>query len=62
MIPQDNSPLIIRGARVIDPSSGRDDAKADIYVKDGLFVEKLSASEQARAPRETSMLLRSLGG
>ncbi len=49
MIPQDSTPHIIRGARVIDPASGRDEAKADIFIKDGCFVEKLSASEQASA-------------
>ena len=49
MISPDSTPLIIRGARVIDPASGRDEAQADIFVKDGCFVEKLSANEQASA-------------
>ena len=49
MNPPDLSPLWIRGARVIDPAAQRDEAKADIFIKDGVFVEKLSAAEQAQA-------------
>jgi len=49
MNPADPSPLWIRGARVLDPASGRDEAKGDIFVRDGIFVERLTAAEQAKA-------------
>ena len=49
MNPADHSPLWIRGARVIDPSAKRDEAKGDVFALDGLIVEKLSAADQAKA-------------
>jgi dihydroorotase len=49
MNPADNSPLWIRGARVIDPSAKRDEAKGDVFALDGKFVDKLSAADQAKA-------------
>ena len=49
MNPADNSPLWIRGARVIDPSAKRDEAKGDIFALDGKFVDHLSAADQAKA-------------
>lgn len=49
MNPADSSPLWIRGARVIDPATGRDEARGEVFAKDGRFVEKLSKSDQARA-------------
>ena len=45
MNPADNSPLWIRGARVIDPSAKRDDAKGDVFALDGKFVDQLSAAD-----------------
>ena len=45
----DPTPLWIRDARVIDPSTGRDEARADLFAKDGLLVERLSAKDEARA-------------
>ena len=42
MNPADNSPLWIRGARVIDPSAKRDEAKGDIFALDGKFVDQLT--------------------
>ena len=45
----EHTPLWIRGARVIDPSVGRDDARGEVFAKDGRFVDKLSKSDQARA-------------
>ncbi|MEY4034677.1 MAG: hypothetical protein RL492_1871, partial [Verrucomicrobiota bacterium] len=45
----DHTPLWIRGARVIDPSVGRDDARGEVFAKDGRFVDKLSKADQARA-------------
>ena len=35
MNPADHSPLWIRGARVIDPSAKRDEAKGDVFALDG---------------------------
>ena len=49
MNPADNSPLWIRGARVIDPSAKRDEAKGDVFALDGKFVDQLSAADQAKA-------------
>ncbi|NBR41885.1 MAG: dihydroorotase [Verrucomicrobia bacterium] len=49
MNPADNSPLWIRGARVIDPSAKRDEAKGDVFALDGKFVDHLSAADQAKA-------------
>ena len=49
MNPADHSPLWIRGARVIDPSAKRDEAKGDIYALDGVIVDQLSAADQAKA-------------
>lgn len=49
MNPPDPSPLWIRGARVIDPASGRDEAAGDLFAKDGVLVGKLSAADQAKA-------------
>ena len=49
MNPADNSPLWIRGARVIDPSAQRDEAKGDVFALDGKFVDRLSAADQAKA-------------
>jgi len=49
MNPADNSPLWIRGARVIDPSAQRDEAKGDVFALDGKFVDQLSAADQAKA-------------
>ena len=49
MNPADHSPLWIRGARVIDPSAKRDEAKGDIFALDGKFVDQLSAADQAKA-------------
>jgi dihydroorotase len=49
MNPADPSPLWIRGARVIDPAAGRDEAKGDVFALDGVIVEKLSAADQAKA-------------
>ena len=49
MNPADNSPLWIRGARVIDPSAKRDEAKGDVFALDGKFVDKLSTADQAKA-------------
>lgn len=49
MNPPDSSPLWIRGARVIDPSAGRNDAKGDVFALDGVIVEKLSAADLAKA-------------
>ena len=40
----EHTPLWIRGARVIDPSTGRDDARGEVFAKDGRFVDKLSKS------------------
>ncbi len=45
----DHSPLWIRGARVIDPSAKRDEAKGDVFALDGVMVDKLSAADQAKA-------------
>ena len=45
----DPAPLWIRGARVIDPASGRDEAVGDIFAVDGVFVDKLAAADQAKA-------------
>ncbi len=49
MNPADTTPLWIRGARVIDPATGRDEARGEVFAKDGRFVDKLSKSDQARA-------------
>ena len=49
MNPADNSPLWIRGARVIDPSAKRDEAKGDVFALDGQLVDQLSAADQAKA-------------
>ncbi len=49
MNPADLSPLWIRGARVIDPSAQRNEAKADVFAKDGVIVDQLSAADQAAA-------------
>ena len=49
MNPADNSPLWIRGARVIDSSAKRDEAKGDVFALDGKFVDHLSAADQAKA-------------
>ncbi len=49
MNPADNSPLWIRGARVIDPFAQRDEAKGDVFALDGRFVDQLSAADQAKA-------------
>jgi dihydroorotase len=49
MNPADPSPLWIRGARVLDPASGRDEAKGDVFARDGVLVDRLSAAEQAKA-------------
>ena len=45
----EHTPLWIRGARVIDPSVGRDDTRGEVFAKDGRFVDKLSKTDQARA-------------
>ena len=47
----DPTPLWIRDARVIDPTSGRDETRADLFVKDGLIVERLSPKDQKAARR-----------
>ncbi|HRJ47077.1 MAG TPA: dihydroorotase, partial [Opitutaceae bacterium] len=44
------SPLIIKGARVIDPAAQRD-AKGDVFIKDGKFVASLSAADKKRAKK-----------
>ena len=49
MKPHDPTPLWIQDAHVIDPASGRNEKKADIFVRDGVFVEKLTSQEQAQA-------------
>lgn len=49
MNPAEPSPLWIRGARVIDPSAGRDEAKGDVFALDGVLVERLSAADLAKA-------------
>ena len=43
-----SSCLWIRNGRVIDPASGRD-AAGDVFARDGVFVENLTAAEQASA-------------
>ncbi len=45
----DPTPLWIRDARVIDPSTGRDEGRGDLFVKDGLLVDRLSAKDEAKA-------------
>jgi len=47
----DPTPLWIRDARVIDPTSGRDEARADLFIKDGLIAERLSPKDQKAARR-----------
>ena len=49
MNPHDPSPLWLHGARVIDPATGRDEPNGDVFIRDGVFVEKLTAEEQSRA-------------
>lgn len=45
----DSSLLIVRGARVIDPSGQRDEANGQVFIKEGVFVDRLSESELSRA-------------
>jgi dihydroorotase len=45
----DPDPLWIRGARVIDPASGRDEAKADLFAVGGRIVRRLTPAQQAKA-------------
>lgn len=44
------TPLIIKGARIIDPAAKRD-AKGDVFIKDGRFVASLSAADKKRAKK-----------
>lgn len=46
--PQQSNCLWLRGGRVIDPANGRD-AVGDIFVRDGILVETLNASEREQA-------------
>jgi len=46
MNPHDPSPLWLHGARVIDPATGRDEPNGDVFIRDGVFAEKLTAEEQ----------------
>ena len=41
--------LIIKNGRVIDPANGRDEARGNVFVADGLIVEKLSPAQEAEA-------------
>ena len=45
----DPTPLWIRDARVIAPSTGRAEGRGDLFVKAGLIVERLSAKDEAKA-------------
>jgi dihydroorotase len=49
MNPNDSSLLVIRGARVIDPSLQRDEAKGEVFIKEGVFVERLTPTELTQA-------------
>ncbi len=49
MNPPDLSPLWIRGARILDPSSGRDEAQGDLFAVDGVFVDRLTPAQENQA-------------
>jgi dihydroorotase len=44
------TPLIIKGARVIDPAAKRD-SLGDVFIKDGKFAVSLSAADKKRAKK-----------
>lgn len=45
----DPTPLWIKGARVIDPASGRDEAKGDLFAVEGRLVARLTPAQEKAA-------------
>jgi dihydroorotase len=45
----DLTPLWIKDARVIDPASGRDERKADLFAVDGILVDRLTPAQLSKA-------------
>ncbi|MFZ9345005.1 MAG: dihydroorotase [Opitutales bacterium] len=45
----ETTPLRIKGARIIDPASGRDERRGELCVSEGRFTDRLSEAESRRA-------------